>query len=83
VENRLEVFRHLKKCGIESRPLICGNIGQQPFWVKRYGDTRFMNASVVHENGIYLPNHLKLSAEQIDYITEEFARVAVPKFFPD
>ena len=31
VKNRLEVFEYLKKRKIQCRPLICGNMGQQPF----------------------------------------------------
>ena len=34
VKNRLKVFKHLQKKKIESRPLICGNMGQQPFLEK-------------------------------------------------
>ena len=32
VENPEEVWEYLKIEGIESRPLICGSMGLQPFW---------------------------------------------------
>ena len=31
VQNRLDVFKYLRSKKIQSRPLICGNMGQQPF----------------------------------------------------
>src|SRR5690606_1090338 len=37
VENRTDVAAHLKANGIESRPLICGSMGLQPFWIKTNG----------------------------------------------
>ena len=57
VKNRLEVFSYLKKKGIETRPLICGNIGSQPIWLKKYKKQKLTNAQIIHDYGIYLPNH--------------------------
>ena len=34
VENPEEVWLSLKNNGVESRPLICGSMGLQPFWKK-------------------------------------------------
>ena len=78
VRNRLDVFRHLKDSEIESRPLVCGNIGLQPFWVKRFGETRLKNADAVHEFGMYLPNHPSLSDADVERLVGEFAKVAIP-----
>ncbi|MDH3283627.1 MAG: DegT/DnrJ/EryC1/StrS family aminotransferase [Acidobacteriota bacterium] len=79
VANRLEVFQHLRQRGVESRPLVCGNIGRQPFWIRRYGELALPNADLVHEYGIYLPNHAGLSPTDVGYVTEAFREVAVPK----
>jgi len=49
VENRVEVFNHLKKNEIEVRPLICGSMGKQPFWIKRFGYTSLEVADIVHD----------------------------------
>ncbi|OHE73896.1 MAG: aminotransferase DegT [Verrucomicrobia bacterium GWC2_42_7] len=76
VENRLEVYKHLISKGIECRPLICGNIGQHPFWVKKYGPTNLPMANIVHEFGLYLPNHARLTPEEIKYISDELKKVA-------
>lgn len=55
----------LEKNGIETRPLICGSIGNQPFWVKRYGKTYLKNAEIVDKFGIYLPNNPTMTKEEI------------------
>ena len=81
VENRVEVFNHLKKNEIEVRPLICGSMGKQPFWIKRFGYTPLEVADIVHDFGLYLPNHLYINEEKIKFITEKFMEVAIPKFF--
>ncbi len=55
VKNRNDLADRLMRLGIECRPLICGNIGRQPFWVKRYGKVSLPMADVIHKNGLYFP----------------------------
>ena len=81
VKNRIDVYRHLAKFNIESRPLICGNIGRHPFWIKKYGVKNLANADVIHDFGLYLPNHARLTDNQIRYIADVFREIAVPAFF--
>lgn len=81
VENRREVYSSLKSQGIESRPLICGNLGLHPFWIKHSGRVSLKNADVIHEKGIYLPNHYNLSEEEIDRVCNVFKQVAKPSYF--
>lgn len=81
VENRMDVFKYLKKFNIETRPLICGNIGRHPFWIKKYGKQALKNADIVHDYGLYLPNNFNLKKKDIDYICNKFKEVAIPKFF--
>ena len=81
VENRMEVFQHLKENNIEVRPLICGSMGKQPFWIKKYGHTPLEVADIIHEYGLYLPNHLYLSEDDIKYVCDKFKEVAIPKIF--
>lgn len=78
VKNRLDTYRYLKQNGIETRPLICGSMGKQPFWVKKYGETNLPIADLVHDKGIYLPNHLEIDKKKIEYICEKFLDVAEP-----
>lgn len=70
VKDRLSLFQLLRSKNIETRPLICGNIGLHPFWIKKNGKTSLPNADIVHYNGLYLPNHANLSAAEIVYICE-------------
>ncbi len=79
VENRSEVARHLKTNGIETRPLICGSMGLQPFWIKKHGVCHLKNADVVHNFGLYLPNHANLTKDRINYVAGIFSEIAVPK----
>ena len=81
VENREEVFNHLKANNIEVRPLICGSMGKQPFWIKKYGQTSLEVADIIHDYGLYLPNHFYLDEEKIKFVCEKFKQVAIPKFF--
>ena len=79
VKNRMKVFKHLQKKKIESRPLICGNMGQQPFLEKIcFNKKELVNAKFVNEYGIYLPNHANINFKDIDFISKEFKSVAVP-----
>ena len=68
-------IKSLKNSGIDSRPLICGSIGEQPFWIKKYGKKILKNASKVHENGLYLPAHHNLSNDDIDYISNIIIKI--------
>lgn len=70
VEDRLGLYQFLKSKNIETRPLICGNIGLHPFWIKKNGKTSLPNADIVHHNGLYLPNHANLKSEEIRYICD-------------
>jgi CDP-6-deoxy-D-xylo-4-hexulose-3-dehydrase len=77
-KNRLEVARHLLAQGIECRPLVCGSMGRQPFWIKKYGVTRLPVADKVHDFGLYLPNHANITPEDIAYVAKHFREVAQP-----
>lgn len=78
VENRLEVYESLRARNIECRPLICGNIGLHPFWVRKFGPSSFPYADVVHNKGLYLPNHFKMSEDDIARVASVFKDVAQP-----
>jgi CDP-6-deoxy-D-xylo-4-hexulose-3-dehydrase len=82
VKNRLDVFRYLTKKNIQIRPLICGNMGQQPF-LKNKSDTlgQLPNAKFVDKYGVYLPNHAKLKEDDIKFICKHFLKCATKIFF--
>jgi CDP-6-deoxy-D-xylo-4-hexulose-3-dehydrase len=59
----------LENC-VECRPLVCGSIGQQPFWKKIYGEVRFDFADIVHHHGLYLPNNQDITEDEIRFISD-------------
>ena len=78
IKNRKELFDYLKKNKIETRPLICGNMGQQPFWISKFKKTNLPNAEKIHKYGLYLPNHENLTQKQVKYICEKVKLKALP-----
>jgi len=78
VKNRLEVFNKLKAEQIECRPLICGNIGRHPFWTRVNGHCDLKNADIVHDYGIYLPNHHNMLPSDVERVAEVFSSIAQP-----
>jgi CDP-6-deoxy-D-xylo-4-hexulose-3-dehydrase len=47
----------IQEAGIESRPIISGNILRQPFLSRYYNSTDYPNADFIHENGFYIGNN--------------------------
>ncbi len=76
VINRDEVFKHLSKNKIECRPIIAGNISNQLFWKKLGRKQKFPNSELIHNYGLYLPNHANLGRKEITYISKEFLKKA-------
>lgn len=56
---------NLRKNNIECRPLICGSIGEQPYWIELYGKETLKNATIVHNHGIYVPNNHELTDDEV------------------
>lgn len=81
VRNRIEVGASLLRDGIESRPLVCGNIGRHPFWTKNHKTPELPNADFVHDFGIYLPNHASLTLGEIDTVSESLLSIAEPAYY--
>jgi len=65
VEERDEIIKRLQEANIEVRPMICGSMGTQPFYMKKYGDNILLNANVVDKTGFYVPNHPGLNKDDI------------------
>ena len=79
LRNRGEVAAALSRDGIESRPLLCGNLGRHPFWTRRKQEFRGVVADAVHDFGIYFPNHANLGASQIDQVCRIVRDIGVPE----
>ena len=68
VGNREELSKALVDNDIECRPLVSGSMGAQPAWKNKYGECTMKNASVVNNNGMYVPNHQDLTMEDINKV---------------
>ena len=68
--NRDKIVLDLQKNNIEVRPMISGSMGTQPFYIKSYGRLELKNATIIDKYGFYIPNHPKLSVENIEFISE-------------
>ena len=66
---REEIIKKLKENKVEVRPMICGSMGTQPFYVKNYGKLKLPNVSVIDKYGFYVPNNPKLSSDEILFIS--------------
>ncbi len=69
-DKRTSVLNALKENGIECRPLVSGNMGRQPFWIERYGKQELINASMIHTNGLYIPNGTHITFDDIERISK-------------
>lgn len=67
-----EFRRHLESCGIETRPIICGNMARQPV-MKKYphrvvGDLR--HATAVMQNGLSIGCHQDVTSQEASFIAD-------------
>tara|TARA_B100000029_G_scaffold498395_1_gene567179 strand:- start:343 stop:1494 length:1152 start_codon:yes stop_codon:yes gene_type:complete len=67
--NREQIVKKLQENKVEVRPMICGSMGTQPFYVKNYGELKLPNVSIIDKHGFYVPNHPKLSVDEISFIS--------------
>ena len=67
--NKNKIVKALQANDIECRPLVCGNMAQQPYFKKLYGSQSFAFADKIHSEGLYIPNHPDLSEGDIEKIS--------------
>ncbi len=66
-----EIVQSLLENSIEVRPLICGSLGLQPYWIKYNGaPTNLRNAGEADLNGFYIPNHALLTKDEISRVID-------------
>jgi CDP-6-deoxy-D-xylo-4-hexulose-3-dehydrase len=58
--------------GVEIRPIVAGNITNQPFYKKysKHKKIELSNADHIHAHGFYLPNHPELNMDEISYLKD-------------
>lgn len=66
--NKENIIKKLVEEGIECRPLVCGSMGRQPFYVDRFGVKPLKNCDLVDNLGIYVPNNHSLTDDELDLI---------------
>jgi CDP-4-dehydro-6-deoxyglucose reductase, E1 len=64
-QNRDSIVKKLQEADIEVRPMICGSMGTQPFYVKKYGRKELPNVTKIDKFGFYIPNHPGLTKQDI------------------
>jgi CDP-6-deoxy-D-xylo-4-hexulose-3-dehydrase len=67
---RSNTVKKLLDNNIECRPMICGSMGNQPFYVKQYRRLTLPNVSKVDRYGFYIPNHPSLKKSEINTIID-------------
>jgi len=68
--NRDEIVEGLQKANVEVRPMICGSMGTQPFYVKKHGRLELPIVTEIDRHGFYVPNNPHLKQSEIEYICE-------------
>ena len=66
--NREEIVENLIAGGVETRPMICGSMGTQPFYVKKFGRLELPNVNEIDKYGFYVPNNPHLEESEIEHI---------------
>ncbi len=66
--SRDRIVRELEKNNVEVRPMICGSMGIQPFYVKKYGRLELPKVTDIDRYGFYVPNNPHLTDEEIVFI---------------
>jgi CDP-6-deoxy-D-xylo-4-hexulose-3-dehydrase len=69
-KNKEKIIYNLKKNNIEVRPLIAGNMSNKPMWFENYEKKYFKNCEVIDKYGFYVPNHVNLSIDSIEVISD-------------
>lgn len=67
---RDEIVEQLEINGVEVRPMICGSMGTQPFYVKEYGRLELPKVTEIDTYGFYVPNNPHLTDDEIEYICD-------------
>lgn len=67
---RSKLQKFLYNSGIETRPVISGNLLKQPF-LKHYAHLdKFTNADLIHTNGFYIGNNQFVDSKRLQYLKE-------------
>lgn len=68
--NKKNIVKKLLENKVETRPMICGSMGTQPFYVKKYGECKLKKASEIDKYGFYIPNNPHLTYDNLVFISK-------------
>ncbi len=71
IKNKLQKFLHIN--GIETRPVISGNLLRQPFLKSRFNTKGFPNAEFLHNNGFYIGNNQFINNKRLKMLEQLLA----------
>jgi CDP-4-dehydro-6-deoxyglucose reductase, E1 len=74
-KKRNKIAAALDAVEVECRPFISGNIVKQPAFRHYFNNPTLPNADLIHELGMYLPNHSELSKEELYIICQTVNKV--------
>jgi CDP-6-deoxy-D-xylo-4-hexulose-3-dehydrase len=69
---REEIVSHLEKRGVETRPIMAGNIAEQPVW-KKIGhplSRQLTNSMLIMRNSFFFGNHNGIGSDEREYVAE-------------
>jgi len=75
-QNRDRLVAGLVDNNIECRPLLSRSMGQQPVYIKHFGEYRLPNAERINREGLYVPNNQHLTGEELSTIIETINQYA-------
>ncbi len=68
-ELALQYRNKFENAGVEIRPVIAGNITNQPFYEKYVNNNELHpNSDLVHKNGFYFGNNPEMNTEEVDQL---------------
>jgi CDP-6-deoxy-D-xylo-4-hexulose-3-dehydrase len=78
LKEKQQLQQYLRDNGIETRPIISGNLLLQPFLHKYYNKSEFQNSDFVHTNGFYIGNNQFVNEERMNILSQH-----IDNFFED
>lgn len=73
---REECIKRLTKLSIETRPIISGNLLRQTPYRQHGSYLKYFNSEVIHNNGLYVGLHSKVTPKQVESLCKELNRIA-------
>jgi CDP-6-deoxy-D-xylo-4-hexulose-3-dehydrase len=69
--DRGDVTEHLEDAGIETRPIMGGNLARHPAFRQAAADPGALSvADGIHERGIMIGNHHRMNQDHVDHVAE-------------